>query len=162
MKNTMNINMLLALIFFSVSVEAESLIPMSENMEKNRDWINDPSEIVYFGSRCYALYTNLGAYFLENGTSAKDKKSGELLVQKSSIFFDGVYVLSMGLRMSQESFRARNTMLLDAYGKSLIENKRLHNNVFHGYIESDLMQCERLKEDYQQINALIETIKTKK
>ncbi|MCE9551382.1 MAG: hypothetical protein K8R50_10370 [Betaproteobacteria bacterium] len=158
----MKINILLALIFFSVSVEAESLIPMSENMEKNRDWINDPSEIAYFGSRCYVLYTLLGGYFLENGTSAENKKTGELFEQTGLIFLASSSVLSVGLGMSQESIIARSKMLTNAYGKSLVENKRLHNNVFHGYIESDLMQCERLNKDYQQINALIEINRTKK
>ena len=147
--------MYLVLLILSLPAESATLIPLENYVLERPRWQEDISELAYIGTRCDCLYTVIGNWAVENGR-AKTKSYGKELLSTSEIFRNVSTSLSVATNMNQTSIEKRFEEIINIYVNTVVDNKRLNNNVFEGYVGKDIEFCKKSLPSYKAINTKIQ------
>ncbi|QWD13105.1 hypothetical protein G6703_02210 [Polynucleobacter paneuropaeus] len=141
------------LAFFSTVSFSQSLIPLDRYVKERN--LGDPTEFAYVGQRCAALSNMVSALLQENGTS-KDAQSISVMNQRSEVFRNVALTLDLGAnKKSMDAIISQSKKLSEIYVKQMVENKKVNNNYFDGYIQKDLEICTALYPNYEELNKKI-------
>jgi hypothetical protein len=146
---------IIAIIFtiFSSTSFSQSLIPLDRYIKERN--LSDPTEFAYVGQRCAALSNMVSALLQENGTS-KDAQSISVMNQRSAVFRNVALTLDLGAnKKSMDGILSQSKKLSEIYVKQMVENKKVNNNYFDGYIQKDLEVCTALYPNYEELNKKI-------
>ena len=99
-----NLFIALALVIIPALAHSEeaALTPLEQTMALRLNWGDEASEVAYVGSRCSALYSAVGTYFISNGTTAKDKLDGEDLRTRSNVLGFASVIFGKLSKLEQE------------------------------------------------------------
>lgn len=126
---------------FGPLASAQTLIPL-ETWEKSRsDWKNDPTEVAYVVFRCGTLFDLLGRVFVENGTTSGQRDDGQKMISRADGLLTTGTALSFNTGMSEPRLLERAKAFFDIYGRQIVENRRLHNDMFEGLVGKDFQFC---------------------
>ncbi len=155
--NLMRVIALFLLSIYGSSVIAQQLVPFDTWKTTRGNWFEDPTEISYVGARCNALMAMVGGYFLMNPGKQEDVKTGQGVVDRGKAFLFVSLFLGTGARggMSSEAFTSRQLLLTQTYSNKIIENKRLHNNIFESPILEDFNFCVSVESFFGEMNKRI-------
>lgn len=142
----------LVLLIWSLTAEAATLIPLDSYIQERPKWHEDISELVYVGTRCDCLYTTIGNWAVGNGRE-QAKSYGRKLLESAEIFRSVYTALSFEVNMNQSSIEKRFQEVVSVYTDKVVENKRLNNNVFDGYVGKDIEVCKKNLPLYEAINS---------
>lgn len=143
--------MYLVLLILSLPAESATLIPLENYIQERSKWHEDISELAYIGTRCDCLYTAIGIWAVENGRE-QTKSYGKKLLESADIFRGVSTALSFEVNMNQSSIEKRFEEIMTIYSKAVVENKKLNNNVFDGFVGKDMEVCKKNLPLYQGIN----------
>ena len=115
------------------------------------NWEDEASEVAYVGSRCSALYSAVGTYFISNGTTAKDKLDGEDLRTRSNVLGFASVIFGKLSKLEQEDTQKRIKVIFTLYLKKMAASKMLLNNALETPIAEDLMFCNQHEHNYVKI-----------
>lgn len=151
------VRLLVALcILFSVGVanSQTALDPVSNVVARIKS-PNDTSDIAYVGMRCSALYGSIAAYFETNG-NASDAPTIADLRRQANGFQKVALTLNLGVnKMSSDAIQKQGSVLIKYYAGAMSEGKRLNNNAFTPFIQSDLAACKVESDGYSQLASSI-------
>lgn len=139
---------LLALAILSSPISyAEELEPFESWIQKRPDWSSDVTEFAYATTRCGTLFLVIGGVFVENPASQENVKQGNELRGRGFALqmFGSRIAESKG--MNQESQLERAKLLYKSYAERIVTNRRLHNNMFHGWMLGDFKFCTDLEKN---------------
>lgn len=145
--------LIFATLFFlslTSNVYAE-LTPLKEHLRNNYDWEKSPSELGYVCTRCGVLLYLINVYSENN----VDKKTTEELKIRSEVYLQFGEMVSQVNGIKNKAFLERVESITTLYGNDMIQNKKINNNVFTGYIGDDLEICA---ENFEKVANIIEKI----
>ena len=144
-----------ALIFgVSLAYGQSKLDPVSSIVSRIKA-PNDTSDLAYLGMRCGLLYGAIANYFEINGNASDAQTIRDLRVQSDS--FKKV-ALELNLRvnkMSTDAIKQQGASIANAYVQIMSEGKRVSNNAFTPFIQSDLAACKVEADGFSQLAAKI-------
>lgn len=135
---------------FTSNVYAE-LTPLKEHLRNNYDWERNPSELGYVCTRCGVLLYLVNVYSENN----VDKKTTEQLKIRSEVYLQFGEMVSQVNGIKKKAFLERVESITNLYGNEMINNKKINNNVFTGYIGDDLEICA---ENFEKVSNIIKKI----
>jgi hypothetical protein len=93
----------------------------------------------------------IGGVFIENPSKDEDIQKGKEVRDRGFelTLFGNVVAETKG--MSRENQIARFGLLFKSYAERIANNRRLHNNMFHGFIQSDFKFCLNLEAEYREM-----------
>jgi hypothetical protein len=145
----------LGLIFCVLSANGQNSLEPVSNVVARIQNPNNTSDIAYLGMRCGTLYGSIAAYFETNG-NASDVQTIRELRRKADGFEKVAFTLNMGVnKMSTEAIKKQGLALVRFYSNAMAEGKRLNNNAFTPFIQSDLAACKIESEGFSQMAAKI-------
>ena len=143
-------------ILFSVGIanSQNTLDPVSNVVARIKS-PNNTSDIAYVGMRCSALYGYVAAYFEMNG-NASDAPTIADLRRQANGFQKVALTLNLGVnKMSSDAIQKQGSVLTKYYAAAMSEGKRLNNNAFTPFIQSDLAACKVESDGYSQLASSI-------
>ena len=148
-----NLFIALALVIIPALAHSEeaALTPLEQTMALRLNWGDEASEVAYVGSRCSALYSAVGTYFISNGTTAKDKLDGEDLRTRSNVLGFASVIFGKLSKLEQEDTQNRIKVIFTLYLKKMAASKMLLNNALETPIAEDLMFCNQHEHNYVKI-----------
>lgn len=148
-----NLFIALALVIIPALAHSEeaALTPLEQTMALRLNWGDEASEVAYVGSRCSALYSAVGTYFISNGTTAKDKLDGEDLRTRSNVLGFASVIFGKLSKLEQEDTQKRIKVIFTLYLKKMAASKMLLNNALETPIAEDLMFCNQHEHNYVKI-----------
>jgi len=129
------------LITFGTFGNAQTLIPFEKWQQSRSEWEKDPTEVAYAVLRCGTLFDFLGRVFTENGTTPEQRSNGQTLTQWGGGLIRSGAALSISAGMDETRILERAQAFFDIYGRQIVENRRLHNDMFQGWIGEDFKFC---------------------
>ena len=163
-----NLFIALALVIIPALAHSEeaALTPLEQTMALRLNWGDEAAEVAYVGSRCSALYSAVGTYFISNGTTAKDKLDGEDLRTRSNVLGFASVIFGKLSKLEQEDTQKRIKVIFTLYLKKMAASKMLLNNALETPIAEDLMFCNQHEHNYVKIMQMyqieLEKLKRKK
>lgn len=148
-----NLFIALALVIIPALAHSEeaALTPLEQTMALRLNWGDEASEVAYVGSRCSALYSAVGTYFISNGTTQRDKIDGEDLRTRSNIMGFASVIFGKLAKLEQEDTQNRIKVIFTLYLKKMAASKMLLNNALETPIAEDLMFCNQHEHNYVKI-----------
>ena len=148
-----NLFIALALVIIPALAHSEeaALAPLEQTMALRLNWGDEAAEVAYVGSRCSALYSAVGTYFISNGTTAKDKLDGEDLRTRSNVLGFASVIFGKLSKLEQEDTQKRIKVIFTLYLKKMAASKMLLNNALETPIAEDLMFCNQHEHNYVKI-----------
>ena len=145
----------MGLIFCVISANGQNSLEPVSNIVARIQSPNDTSDIAYLGMRCGTLYGSIAAYFETNGNTS-DAQTIKDLRRQADGFEKVAITLNLGAnKMSNEAIKNQGLTLIRYYSSAMTEGKRLNNNAFTPFIQSDLAACKIESEGFSQIAAKI-------
>ena len=142
------------LLTYSISSSQTAMEPVS-NIVSRIKGPNDVSDIAYLGMRCGSLYGSIAAYFEVNG-NASDAQTIKELNRQGDAFKKVGLTLNLGVnKMTKEAVTKQAQTFISFYTKTMSEGKRLNNNAFTPFIQSDLAACKIEADGFSQLAAQI-------
>lgn len=120
---------------------AQTLIPFETWQKSRSDWASDPTEVAYVVFRCGALLDRVGRVFIENGATPEHRTNGHGLVQRADRLLATGSALSLSTGMDETRLLERAKAFFDIYIRQIVENRRLHNDMFEGWVGEDFQFC---------------------
>jgi hypothetical protein len=148
-----NLFIALALVIIPALAHSEeaALTPLEQTMALRLNWGDEASEVAYVGSRCSALYSAVGTYFISNGTTQRDKIDGEDLRTRSNVMGFASVIFGKLAKLEQEDTQNRIKVIFTLYLKKMAASKMLLNNALETPIAEDLMFCNQHEHNYVKI-----------
>jgi hypothetical protein len=151
---TLIIAIAVSFIPFIVQSEEKNLSPLNLIMAQRSNWDDDIGEVAFVGSRCSALFFAVGSYFVSNGTTPSDKKSGEDLRQRSSVLMFASVILGKLSKLEEQDTHNRIKVFLGLYMKNMANNKLLLNNALDTPVAEDLKFCNQHEHNYVRVSQM--------
>jgi hypothetical protein len=135
----------LSLLAFNAKAETQSLEPLTSLLEKRPRWASDPTEIAYVSVRCGSLFWVIGEMFSVSNKKGDEQTGRDLKTAglKLTLFGDELSKID---GMSEEVRNRRQDLLAKAYVDAVKDNRSLHNNMFHGFVEHDFRRCKEIEQ----------------
>ncbi len=130
--------------------QALDLEPFEQWQKSRPRWSADQSEVAYAAVRCGALFGVIGSRFAAADEKPESRLRGQDTIARGMMLTLFGNELAKGTGMSKAFSDRRFDSLMAAYQEKVIQNRSLHNNMFHGYIQGDFIFCndfERLVKD---------------
>ena len=124
---------------------AEELEPFQSWIAKRPQWSDDEGEVSYAYTRCGTLLMILGRIFIANPSVDDDLRVGKDSKDRGSALLLFGNMLGNSKGMSNEFLSKRFDLVSKSYLDRITINRRLHNNMFHGYILSDYHFCLKIE-----------------
>jgi hypothetical protein len=134
---------LLLLIFAPLSRGGgeESLTPFKIWQQSRGEWEKDPTEVAYVVFRCGTIFDVIGRVFIENGATLEHKANGNRMVERATALLSTGSFLSLNTGMSETRILERAKSFFEIYHRLIVENRRLHNDMFNGQVGQDFDFC---------------------
>jgi len=137
-------------LFFGIANGQSTLDPVSSVVKRIKT-PNDTGDIAYLGMRCGTLYGAIAAYFETNG-NASDAQAIRDLRRQASAFEKVALTLNLAVnKMSSEAITKQGATLINYYASAMADGKRLNNNAFTPFIQSDLAACKIESDGFSQM-----------
>lgn len=120
---------------------AQTLIPFETWQKSRSGWESDPTEVAYMVFRCGALLDRIGRVFIENGATPEHRTNGQGLVQRADRLLATGAALSLSTGLDETRLLERAKAFFDIYIRQIVENRRLHNDMFEGWVGEDFQFC---------------------
>jgi hypothetical protein len=140
-------------LIFSSNVYAE-LTPLKEHLKNNHNWELESTELAYVCIRCGTLMYLVNEY-TENNV---DKKTTNELKLRSDVYLEFGEMVSKANGQKDKALLERMESILILYANEMIENKKINNNVFTGFVGDDLEICA---ENFEKVSKVIENLANK-
>ena len=137
--------------------EERNLSPLNQTMAQRSNWDDDIGEVAYVGSRCSALFFAVGSYFVSNGTTPSDKKSGENLRQRSSVMMFASVILGKLSKLEEQDTHNRIKVFIELYIKNMSNNKFILNNALDTPVAEDLKFCNQHEHNYVRVSQMYDS-----
>jgi hypothetical protein len=150
------LSILLLLIAPSV-LAAPKLDPVSVAISRLDQNKPDPVEFSYVGIRCGALNSMLGLAFEYQGNGTQDEKRMEALFKADGDAFKNVgFYMGISAKQSNEFMLKQFDYFLHLYGDEWAQGKKLNNNSWTPYIDSEVKSCEVVKPLFVNLSKVID------
>ena len=143
--------MLMFALLASTQSIAEELVPLERWATTLPKWTEDISEVAYATTRCGTLFMVIGGVFIQNAAKDEDIQNGKDVGDRGLELTLFGNLLSETIGSSKENQLARSSLLLKSYAERIARNRRLHNNMFHGHIQSDYKFCLILEAQQREL-----------
>jgi hypothetical protein len=128
-------------VAFKRGLMGSQLIPLSKWDEPDRNWRGDISEVAYVSTRCGCNFDLVGNYFVEKGTNAEQRNSGENYKMLANKYMSVALKTSKITNMDEKAIFDRYKSFLNVYVSETAENKKIHNSIFVGFFLIDFDFC---------------------
>lgn len=138
-------------IFFgAANSQTLNLEPLEEWLLSRPRWSQDKTEVAYVAVRCGALYGVIGSRFTSGEQKPELRQRGEDSIARGVMLTMFGNELAKDSGMSKAVAQRRLNMIMDAYQQTVIQNRSLHNNMFHGFIQRDFSFCNDFEQSIKQ------------
>jgi len=135
--------LLLALCLFGTSFATEKqLLPFSDWEREYTNRLANKGELSYALTRCGALQSVIGIYFVAN-TASGEAADGKRLVDMGRVLSNVGAVLAREVGLSTEALSSRHSGLMKIYVDAVKLNKSVNNNIFYDWVGADFEFCNR-------------------
>jgi len=130
---------------------AEDLEPFEKWIKDRPNWTDDDTELAYATTRCGTLFLVVGGVFVENPANQENVRQGnEIRARGLALQILGSKIAELK-GMSQENHIERVKLLYKSYAERIVTNRRLHNNMFQGWIQNDFKFCVDFEKDIKKV-----------
>ncbi len=133
--------LLLILAPLSQGGNEQSLTPFESWQQSRSEWEKDPTEVAYVVFRCGAIFDVIGRVFVENGVTPEHKANGRGLAERANGLLSTGSFLSFNVGMSEARILERAKAFFEIYTRLVVNNRRLHNDMFNGQVGQDFDFC---------------------
>lgn len=121
------------------------LEPFGDWLKSRPRWSQSTSEIAYIAVRCGALYGVIGSRFTSSDQKPELRLRGEDTIARGIRLTMFGNELAKDVGISKAFSQRRLDLMIEAYQNAVLQNRSLHNNIFHGFIQGDFSFCHEFE-----------------
>lgn len=149
-------NLRLGLLSFTLLVssaawsQTSDLEPFDDWLRSRPRWSQDKAEVAYVAVRCGVLYGVIGSRFTSSDQKPELRQRGEDSIARGMLLTMFGNELAKDVGMSKAFSDHRLNLMMAAYQQAVIQNRSLHNNMFHGFIQKDFSFCNEFERSVKE------------
>jgi hypothetical protein len=148
-------------VVFHALANAQQLTPFDQWERDTPKWTEDLTEVVYVAGRCASISHTLGMYISQEGNKPEDVAMGKKFIDAGNTFTTVSLEIGKNLGMSNQFIYDRHEALTKVYVQKLVENKKMHNQIFVGDFAIDFKFCVAQHSFFKSLSDYFDVAKKK-